>query len=426
MLPDGMHVAIAAWIDARRTYPGFLSVPPRPLPIQPSLLEALVTRQNPAVEADFALMANFVPRRGRPAEPYGPARALWIVHRETLAGMRFALEPLTPEEAAALARARALLYPPDASGRPAISEKLLAYREMKAVVDRLELDRRPADEIEQAYADWLVLGFKSEVESALALLARLARRSSVDDAVRERGDLAEEALPRAGEVSFAPTYFAPLAAVQEATWARNAVSFSELRAAVPGELTGLGGTFLSSQAEGTCEFGHTVLELGRPWFSASLYEADDWRLAPGEIVSDGFGGAGRMPGYVQSVYVVRPQAGGGKGVSGPSRPIVARPPVDGPAFPRPGVVGGLRPGVMGGPLPRVDRPPVVIGPPRPVSWGSPVLRRADWIEQIDRIRKLARLGTATPVPSAPSECLVVGFGCAQLPSSPRPNPAYTW
>ncbi|MFB4269189.1 hypothetical protein [Nonomuraea sp. GTA35] len=413
-----MHVAIAAWIDARRSYHGFLSVPPRPLPIQPSLLDALVTRQNPAVEADFALMANFVPRRGRPAEPYGPARALWIVHRETLSSMQFALEPLTPQEAEALALARALLYPRDASGRPTISEKLLAYREMKAVVDRLELDQRPAEEIEQAYADWLALGFKSEVENALALLARLARRSSVDDAVRERGDLAEETLPRAGEVSFAPTYFAPLAAAQEATWARSGVPFSELRAAVPGELTGLGGTFLSSQAQGTCEFGYTVLELGRPWFSASLYEADDWRLAAGEIVSDGLGRAGLMPGYVQSVYVVGMQISGRKAVSGPSRPITVRPPGNALKFPRTGIVGG--------PRPRPGRPPLVIGPQRQSWRRSPVLRRADWIEQIDRIRRLTRSGTPTPVPPAPSECLIVGFGCVQLPSSPRPNPAYTW
>ncbi|MFF3691458.1 hypothetical protein [Streptomyces sp. NPDC002187] len=472
MTPDGLYLAIAAWIDKKRAYPGFLSVPRGPLPVTPVELETIVTGVRTSTDlaraAEFSLMANFVPRKGHAAQPFGPTDPLWLVHRETLSDMEFATQSLTAEEAGDLDRARGVLYTTDAQGRPTLSEAFLAYQEMGRVAELLEDEGAEPEAVQAAYADWLVLGHKSEVEAALGALNRLAGRSSRADATRELRDLQDEALSRSADTTFAPTYFAPLSAAQETTWAHVRISYAELRAAVPSGADTSTRPFLTSTADGHVEFLYAVLEIMRPWFSARLYQADDWRLAGDQVISTGSGVEGRTPAYPQSVYLARvtavstpitpaAPAVGGTGPSpvpdaanatpaprvvfggpGPRPPVVLGP--RGPAGPaftaRAGVVNGgvLRPTVAsswrttgpGAPPRRVlGRPDWVLSAP-----GLPV--RSDWQARLERLRLALRTGEQTPPASLPNEtppasaALVIGFGCAVLPSCPHPNPAYLW
>ncbi|WP_405810433.1 hypothetical protein OG729_37015 [Streptomyces sp. NBC_00210] len=486
MIPDGLHVAVAAWIDAKRTYSGFLSVPTGPLAVTPGELEPVVTGVTTADElalaAEFAFLTNFVPRKGTPADPFGPRPTLWTVHRETLAEMRFAAQTLSAAEARELEQARAVLYTQDEDGRAAPSAQFLAYQEMRAVVDQLEDRHSLPDVLQLAYADWLVLGHKLEVEAALAVLDRLARRSSRTDAALERAGLEDTLLSRSADLAFAPTYFAPLSATQEPTWTRVRVSYADLRAAVPGDAAAHARAFLSSTAEGYCEFGYAVLDVLRAWFSYRLYLADDWRMPEGQSVSTGSGTEGRIPAYPQSVYLARvlelsTPLGPAPAASATSTPgvgtVIGRPlrlRGVGGVLPRPVPVGGFgaRGGVVGipaitaraaaalpaqtattagqlpaqtltpaGPFPQPTTRP--LGPP----LSSPRLpfQPADWRARLDRLqlRLRDRVGPDLRIPPASSEgpvlepapacaspALVVGFGCALLPPAPHPNETYVW
>src|SRR5690349_19529712 len=228
MMQDGLHIGLAAWINAQRNTGSFAVYPAQPIATALVDLSTVKDLRDLAKAAEFARLVNFVPRQGQFADTFSAAAVLWVIHRDILGRMDHALEPWTSEERAQYEAARDVLYTIDAAGRPVPSAKLLLYEEMKSAHQDLQETGASAAELAHATADWVVQGHKPLIEEALATLARLASRSSLSQAENERASLQDVRLPRHGELVFAATYFAPISAVAQESWMEAQVSFADL------------------------------------------------------------------------------------------------------------------------------------------------------------------------------------------------------
>ena len=150
-------------------------------------------------------------------------------------------------------------------------------------------------EVAQAMANWMVLGFKQAVEDALEVITRLSSRSSRNLAQNERASLEPVRLPVRGELSFAPTYFAPISALARETWMEAKVPFEDLDHMVGNDPTsGKWKAYLANRV-GEVVFNFIVLRCLRPWYTPALYRADDWRFSGREtLVSKGNGREGLL------------------------------------------------------------------------------------------------------------------------------------
>ncbi|MFJ8629572.1 hypothetical protein [Streptomyces sp. NPDC093568] len=442
-------MALTAWMDQRRAYDGFAVVPAAPVQFTPTAILPLSTTLDAGREAELVRMANLVPRKGRPAEPFGPAAPLWEQMAAVLDRMDFARRALTDSEAAELDAARQVLYVTDKDGIHT-SAQYNAYLEMSAVVQSLQ-DAGASVEVQQAaLSDWLVLGYKNEVEQALVDLTRLASRSSVVEAASCRAQLHETALLSAGDISYAPTSFYPLSAANCATWTIAEATFAELADCAAKAFPGTP-VMAPSASAAKCRFAYAMIETLRPWPFAQLLKRDDWRLPDGELVSGGDGINGSIPAYVQTIYAASVI---GLASTPPPRPrwrlgpfTPAKPPVRGiphRVLPPPWttVQGG---GNAGGVVPGRTAQLVL---PRTAALGGITMRYRDpalvqrFQIPLDRSEWLARLaiarsvGEGAPAPDPePAEssvadlaagARVVGFGCVTVPVSPRPNDQYQW
>jgi hypothetical protein len=466
MEPLGVHVAIAAWIDQHRAYDGFAAVPATPVQFTPTAILPLIESQDAFRQAELVRMANLVPRKGKVAEPFGPSAPLWEHMSDVLDRMVFARRALTDAEAAALDGARKVLYVDDGANRLRPSPQFNSYLEMRSVVQALQ-DSGAAAELQQAaLSDWLTLGFKNEVEQALADVTRLASRSSVVEAMSCRAQLEETMLLSAGDISYAPTSFYPLSAANAATWTLAEVTLDELS-------EGAARTFpaspvtLGSASAAKCRFAYTAIDTLRPWSLAQLLSRDDWKLSAGELVSDGDGVNGTIPAYVQTIYAatiiglsatppprprwptgsLEPLVRSGELRFNPSRRVVPKgigtPVAPQNAKPADAPLGaGNAGGVLAG---RVVLQPSAEVPP----FGGMAQRSRDlalvrrFQVPLNRSEWLARLaiaqtgrpvtdGEPSPAPGEPATvdlsagANIVGFGCVPVPPAPRPNEQYQW
>ena len=467
MQPLGVHVALAAWIDQFRGYDGFSVVPAIPVPFSPSGVLPFVESQDAFREAELVRMANLLPRKGDVAEPFGPGAPLWERVSDVLDRMIFARRALTDAETAALDAARKLLYVDDEHNGLRPSPQFSAYLEMRAVVQALQDSGAAADVQQTALADWLVLGFKREVERALAELARLAARSSVVEAMSCRAQLDETRLLSAGDISYAPTSFYPMSTANAATWTVAEVTFAELsecasRAFPASHLT------LGSVSAAKCRFAYAAIETLRPWPFAQVLSHDDWKLSAGEPVSAGDGVNGMIPAYVQTLYAAtmigvsdtppprprwpprpfQPPLRIGNLPLTPPRQVLPKsaggvPPVRLPAKPEDVSLGvGIADGVRA--------TPVVLNAPAEISSFTgiaprsrdlalirrfqPSLDRPEWLARLAIAQAGRRIpdGEQAPASGEPAAAdlaagaSIVGFGCVTVPTAPHPNEQYQW
>jgi hypothetical protein len=466
MEPLGVHIGIAAWIDRSRAYDGFAVAPPLPVPFTPKALLPLIESADEHRQAELARMANFLPRKGGVAEPFGPGAPLWTIVAALIDRMKFARRALTNLETDALEAARKVLYVDGGVSGLQPSPAFNAYLEMRSVVQALQVAGAPTEVQSQALADWLVLGFKNQVEHALAEVVRLGARSSVMDALSCRMQLDETMLLSAGDLSYAPTSFHPLSSADTATWTVAEVSLAELSSCgthvFPTAVPTLGSTSAT-----VCQFAYATIDTLRPWPFSALLERDDWQLAGGESVSTGDGVTGTIPAYVQTLYAAsvlgisattppppRLQVESFRLPSPPSPAWLARAPSG--ALPRGRLalsetVPARRPteaapardegAVMGSPGPEPRETPrfgglarIPLDPALLRRFQAP-LGRSEWLRRLATAREAgAVVGTAGPEPSPPepapvdiaSGAAVVGFGCSTVPPAPRPNPQYQW
>jgi hypothetical protein len=443
---EGLHIGVAAWVNAQRGSDAFATWPAMPLPTELTVLETVQTMADLARAAEFARMVNFTPRKGLYAEPFTGKSPLWETHRRLLGRMLFAIRPWTAEEDAQFSAARAKLYVEGANGFPTMTPAFKLYDELRIAYDALVAAGAGSAELAAAHAAWTLSGHKVEIEAALATVNRLARRSSVVEAEAERLALEPDRLLSTVDGSYAATTFSPLSAVREDAWLRAEATFDELDQAV-GDAEPRGKwTAWRAARTGSLRFAYTVLDLHRPWFTQTLYEADDWRFGDQSVAAKGDGVGGEIPAYVRSVYVARVEDVRNDPI--PQSETGATPPWQtlGPEL---SVSYVAREGVamMAGRRAPLMEPATV----SPVVRRGPVLatRAPGWAAREARFGRLERITLADVTdrislandvlagePSASPDIAdgeparsppyVVGFGCAALPVSPLPNPSYLW
>jgi hypothetical protein len=462
MMQDGLHIGLAAWINVQRNTGSFAVYPDSPIPAALADLDSVKDTSDLAKAAEFARLVNFVPRQGEVADVFSASTVLWEVHWDILGRMDFATEPWTTAERAQYQAARDTLYTTDSAGRPAPSEKLLLYEEMKSAYQDLQDGGGSATEIAQALANWMVLGFKQAVEDALEVIVRLSGRSSRNLAQNERASLEPERLLLRGDLSFAPTYFAPISALARETWMEAKVSFKDLDDTVGNSpVSGKWKAYLANRV-GDVSFDYIVLRCLRPWYTLALYRADDWRFSAGGMsVSKGNGSEGLMPAYVDAVYLVSvkdvtikpnwprtppiflpPRAAA---LALAERPSVSRPILQAKSLGDPGPSTGGVGKAVNTPLAisavstsigslSAPEPNRLLTAPTPASQFTRArvgeLRRVTAVDVNQRYMRAQMFlaGTAQPPPPAAEErqIYVAGFGCEKIPFSPNPNVNYRW
>lgn len=323
MMQDGLHIGLAAWIHQQRSTGGFVVYPASPI-VQPLVeLESIQNARDLAQAAEFARLVNFIPRQGQVADPFNDAAVLWRVHRNVLGMMDHATEPWSKAERASYQVARDVLYTTDATGYLAPSQKRLRYDEYRIAYQDLQRTYQDlqiagdssaeellalAGDVAKALADWMLAGYKNEVEDALEVIAALAARSSLGQAQNEALLLSQDppgiGLRFHGDMEFAATYFAPISAIDHGTWMQGKVSFADFDGAVGNNPPNNRWKAYLANRAGEVSFDYAVLNCIRPWYTPELYRTDDWRLRPeGTVVSRGNGTDGLLPAYVESVYL---------------------------------------------------------------------------------------------------------------------------
>jgi hypothetical protein len=424
MVADGLHVGLAAWIGAQRAGDTFTTWPALPFGTRLLDVEAVQSMSDLTRAAELARMMNFTPRRGAYAEPFA-GTPLWDVHRTVLSRMDFAVRPWSAEEDTQWSAARSVLYETGPGGRPQPSAAWQLYDELRIAYTALQEAGAPEVELTAAFADWVAIGSKQRIEVALATILRLAQRSSLPQAVQEQLALAPERLLATADGSYAPTSFAPLSALRLSSWLAAQTTLDELEQAIGKAAPRDRWTAWRAVRTGSVRFRYAALEVNRPWFTSTLYRADDWRLPAGATVSGGDGTTGDLPAVVSVVYLARVDD-----VLTDPKPPQPRP------LPLP--IGGLgrlpmpRAGVVNRPVAATPsaRPPIPLAPAtRAVGFTGRPLRLTDVNLRLAVARHWLARRDNVPGPSVPTtndEIYVVGFGCTALPAAPRPSAAYQW
>jgi hypothetical protein len=468
MMQDGLHIGLAAWINQQQNTGAFAAYPALPIATELVDLEGIRNVGDLAKAAEFARLVNFVPRQGQAADIFSDSAVLWRVHREILAKMEHATEALTNAEQAMYQDARNVLFTIDDSGLPIPSPNYLLYLEMQRAYEDLISSSGNPGEIAQAMTNWIVLGNKQAIEQAIQIINRLEDRSSRSHAESEKLSLNVDppgvGLRFFGDMGFAPTYFMPISATNRQTWMEAKVSFADLDLAVGnGPLNGKWKAYLANR-EGEVLFDYVVLACIRPWFTHTLYEADDWRITSDNTpVSKGNGLEGLLPAFVEAVYLVAV-----KNVT--TRP---KPPPPPRPQPRPIMIGitnvvnttplqpissSKSPGDSEARLGVVKRAgnaskairtvstPTNSPSPQPVRILTTTVLPANYTAlNLGQVRRVTAIdlsqrylvaqayltGVAQPDPiptegTEPTTIYVAGFGCKKVPFSPNPNVNYQW
>ncbi|WP_091470782.1 hypothetical protein [Paenarthrobacter nitroguajacolicus] len=442
MIQDGLHVGLAAWITAQRGAGGFVACPAIPFSTELTTFENALTMTNLKRVAEFARMVNFCPHKGQFAEPFSQSGPLWEVHRKLLESMEFALRPWTEAEDEAWKRAKEVLYETGDSGTESVSRLFRLYDEYRIAYSELATAGADPSALTGVLSDWLAIGKKMEVESALSTLNRLALRSSLPEAQAAALALSPSLLPVTDDDSYAPTTFSPVSAVNTDTWLTAEATLDELNRAVGDLQPRSKWDAWKGTRSGVVRFRFAALEIRRPWFQSTMYEADDWRLPNGAAASVGDGVEGVLPAYVSALYLAVVDDIRLASTPPPLRlPELARPPrlqldLVGPRALT--AAAGTRPALLPKSLPIAMRAADVSVIRAEGTMHLPAFRgrlaHFGKIELLTQERVFRRVeianaiagsaSTATEAPKPP--VYVVGFGCQPVPAAPRPNPNYTW
>jgi hypothetical protein len=461
MMQSGLHVGLAAWINEQQNRDGFAVYPTVPTPTSLVDLGVIRDARDLAKAAEFARLVNFVPRQGQIADVFSSSEILWQLHREILHRMDHATSPWSNAEQQEYRAARDLLYMIDSSGMLTPSAKYLLFEEMRNAYHDLQTTGGSAEDLAQALAKWALAGHKQEVENALETISRLMSRSTRNQAEDERLSLDDVRLVRHADLAFAPTYFAPISAISQDSWLAVSISFAEIERAVGSDPASSLWRAFAVNRSGTVSFEYIVLNCLRPWFTSSLYQADDWRTQSDvDVVSQGNGRDGQLPAYVDTVYLVcvkdvtiQPTTPVWPVVSFPVAHVVNAGPLLAAIEPKSLVNAESVPGVMRGRLSNEALPRtgvVAASAEMPIKREPTILR----LPEVEDSRQLKMSGayqkittaklndrfvlantlltsndppmvTSPPQSNAP-QIYVAGFGCKKIPLAPNPNPNYQW
>lgn len=461
-MQQGLNIGIGAWIAQQAGVNTLPVLPASAIAFSPRALSLLETPEDWASAGELSHLANRVVGAGCAYDSDPIPTPLWTLHENLLNRMEVAVSTLSTAERNALAAADTVLLAADGLTP---SPRYQLYLEYKHLHEELVLQHAPTEAISFAFSEWVTFGHKQAVEEALATKTRLSRNTTLLTA-RQDVQQIDLALQTSGsEVPFAPTFFAPVSASSAQHWLEAEVDLQVLEDALPPEAPWNLWRQFRANRTGSVRLRFAVLELLRPWFSADLYAARDWKLPShaGEeaLVADGIGKTGKLPSYLSRVYVaqvldVRLQSADPPAGTTPPLPVVIH---AGVLLQHSFASGVVKP--LFNTLPRTLNPdtvrllPAMTIPLKPVvktrpAWNNMLLAQgvltqgvAGKLARIHKLDSMAASGrlqlanqllepvpanTPAPVPQPPPQAstYIVGFGRTHLPYCPDPNPHFQW
>lgn len=468
----GLDIAIACWIHEQHGSDGLPALPAVSIPFELRHFSTVTTSEDLERAATLALYANRIPGSGTDYEAGAVPAYLWDRHKANIQDMIHAVAILSDEERGELARVDAILYKPDGYS---ISDRYALYREYRQIHQDLQLQNADPALVNSAYTDWVVMGHKAAIEEALAAKVALAKSTSRLSAAEDvtKIDIALGALGAGNE--FAPTLFAPISAASTEHWSEAEVDLQALEDAMAPEVQRAAWNAYRGNKTGKVHFRYIGVDLLRSWFTASIYQADDWRLADGADgpIAAGDGHRGRLPAYYSRLYLAQ--------ILDIREVKPSRPEPSPPAPPRPSAFSKLKiqPRIAGSVRVRPVRTRAL--EPSRVTGAQPVMRglkararttalperarpvkrpvfkarfshfeakphialgktgRIARIQKLDPVSVLGKVDfvkhklggtTASELPEDKplydSTTYLVGFGRTRLPACPNSNPNYLW
>ncbi len=317
----------------------FLSFPAVvPISYEPENLDVSAALSNPQVGhalADLSLNVNSLPTGvlfSGTQDNY-----LWQVYSQWLNDMVLAKDQMTDDERAQYDQAIALLTVKDSNGFLVDSQMVVSYKQYRdawftanqnylnekstaeASIDPTVQDQwQNVDEprlralVDQATADWGNKGYKSDVENAQTLKARLEARSPSSTWNSWRGALiADIDLPTdpVSNMQYAPTLFSP-ADVVSGDWPTFQLSSDEIKGLVSTAPNELRKVFYSGDGTSTItslSFQFRSAALVRPWLNTDVFKARFWKFRDATPpLSDGAAPPqGSWPAYISAVVFAR-------------------------------------------------------------------------------------------------------------------------
>lgn len=446
----GLHIGLGCWVHSRQS-----GVAPRPaipsvaLPLELRHISSVESAADLARISELSVLANRLNDGTATYRSGSEAGLLWERHREIINEMDSATSTLSSEERADLAWANQVLYRDDGF---TISERHALYRETRRIHEDLVLAGAEPNEVADAYQNWLTLGHKVDVEEALATKVTLSRETSRVVAAQDRTRIDNALDTIGGNVPHVPTQFTPISALSTENWESAEVDLEALDKAIHGDVDRSDWTIFKGRKTGHVRFRFAAIDLIRPWFTESIYEADDWRLPGADRVSDGTGSNGRLPSYYSKAYLVQVE-------EVRQRPVKPAASLSTPAMlsVNSGVAAGnnlaanrLRPplttplvrtrSAFGATMPRAYAVLAASSAGRSArnavaiqTIGTPgALARIEVISSLVATQRLEfalmhiQSHQDTPKPEKPKPTWLVGFGSTNLPASPNPNPNHQW
>ena len=298
----GLNIGIGSWIDAQNGSEAQPALPINPIPFRLSHLSDLETPEDLARATELSLLCN---RQGEPGGTYsqdGIPRYLWEVHEQNIRGMTTAVAPLTVAQRTELDRANSVLYHGDGF---TMSDQYVLFQETRQAYQELVAQGATPEEVQAAYEAWIIVGNKQLVEEAIATKVMLTQASSRLLAQGDLGKIELALMSFGGDVPNAPTLFTPISAVSTEHWTEAEVEFQALEDAIrPGAPSAAWKAFRANKV-GTVRFRFVSVELVRSWFTAGIYAADDWKLADDGIVASGNGREGTLPFYFSRLHLAQ-------------------------------------------------------------------------------------------------------------------------
>jgi len=301
-MQQGLSIGLGAWIDRQHGQGGRPALPAAPIPFRLSHFGELSDPEDLVRAIELSLLANRL-EHGWQQGAGGVPVYLWDRHRQVIGTMESAVSTLSQAQREALAAADAVLYGPDGFS---ISDRYAMYDETRRIHEDLVLAGAAPADVQIAFGNWVSLGHKQEVEMALATKTTLERGTSRLIAASDvtRIDVALDSL--GGDTPFVPTLFTPLSAVSPDFWTEAEVDFQALEDAIPPEIPRTAWARFRARKSGSVRFRFVAVDLQRGWFSPEIYAADDWRTAT--PVADGQGGqddSGSLPSYYARLYLAQ-------------------------------------------------------------------------------------------------------------------------
>ncbi|HEY9748599.1 MAG TPA: hypothetical protein V6C63_07965 [Allocoleopsis sp.] len=310
----------------------FLSFPVTPLPYTKQQLDFQAEKNLENLQK-FSTLVNQIPR-GDAWLPTG-AQYLWDVYDSILKEATFADSTRNAAEEVAYQNALRYLFIPHEDGTRSDSPVFTTYKRYKdawivaqeqyaaakstALYSTDAAEKQRWQDIEEPtlraqisdrLSQWIVDGYKNEVEAAQAKFVSLGARSPVATIQEWRNLFIAEidTVTSAVDLSSAlSSSFSPSNALAEGAWQSFKLTEAEVNALVaeaPAELRSRLGVTNASIASLTFEFSSaTVL---RPWFNSDVFKTRFWRFPDGRVLCNGATPpSGVCPAYVTALVFAR-------------------------------------------------------------------------------------------------------------------------